>query len=74
MRPRKEKPEIIIFYECPCNENKKISHHPNYDKPFWVVKLCNLCHKREHIRIGTLYGDKALKAKGIIRKKNGLYY
>jgi len=56
-------PETAILYECPCKDENKINHHPRYDKPFWVVRLCNIDHKVEHIRTGTLYGGKAIKFK-----------
>jgi len=52
---------ITILYECPCKSDAKILHHPDNNESFLVFKLCNPCHKREHIRRGDYkyYNGKA---------------
>lgn len=38
---------IITLKECDCDE-KKLNHHPDYNKPFEIMKICRFCHKAEH--------------------------
>ena len=46
------KDRVKTLYECPCETEKKINHHFDYDRPYEVIKLCRSCHKKEHIRLG----------------------
>lgn len=48
------KKEINIIYECYHNHPKKHLHHPDYSKPFEVMKLCPSCHREEHSRKSCL--------------------
>lgn len=40
--------KIKVIYECGCGTNRKINHHPNYQQPFLVERLCFSCHGRAH--------------------------
>ena len=40
--------KIVILAECKHTTTDKELHHPNYDKPYEVIKLCRKCHKRLH--------------------------
>ena len=31
-----------------CEKPAREYHHPDYDKPLWVVPLCKACHVRRH--------------------------
>lgn len=51
----KSHPERInIIYECSCLVESKEHHHPDYSKPYDVLKLCNECHEKEHARLRSL--------------------
>lgn len=43
--------DIIVLYEHPCKSKMKINHHPDYNKPLEVVKMCRSCHVFEHISL-----------------------
>jgi hypothetical protein len=43
--------DLIILYECACDVEKKLRHHPDYSKPAEVMLLCRKCHAQEHKRI-----------------------
>lgn len=44
----KKYPEkIIIMFECE-HKGIKQNHHPDYDKPFEIEKLCKHCHYLRH--------------------------
>lgn len=45
---------LNVLYECKCISQDKVYHHPNYQKPKEVIKLCHSCHKLEHSRLRTL--------------------
>lgn len=34
-----------------CGELKSIAHHEDYDKPLFVMWLCQSCHKQQHKEI-----------------------
>lgn len=54
-------PELInILYECPCKATSKQLHHPDYSKPYDVLKLCNVCHRSEHKRLRSLADTSAV--------------
>ena len=40
-----------ILYECPCDIDKKVHHHFDYNRPREVIKLCRSCHMKEHKRL-----------------------
>lgn len=44
---------IIILRECACPVpvEDKIKHHPDYNKPYEVERLCPACHRAEHKRL-----------------------
>jgi hypothetical protein len=42
---------IEVIFECTCAKDKKIRHHPDYDQPNKVMRLCQKCHSQEHSRI-----------------------
>ena len=44
---------ICVLYECQCQREKKLFHHPDYNQTDLVVRLCYSCHVREHIRLGS---------------------
>lgn len=47
-----EHPEkVTVLSTCKCDVSKKQNHHPDYSKPFDVIKLCPRCHIMEHIRL-----------------------
>ena len=37
---------LTIIDECSCPAEKKQNHHPDYDKPNEVMKLCIKCHRK----------------------------
>jgi hypothetical protein len=45
---------ITVLTECPCNYPMKHKHHPDYNKPFEVIRLCPSCHAAEHKRLRSL--------------------
>lgn len=45
------KDKLNIISECSCDTTKKVYHHPDYNFPLSVMKLCTRCHWDEHIRI-----------------------
>jgi hypothetical protein len=49
---------VIVLRRCFCNA-KKISHHPSYDKPFEIMRICYKCHREEH-RIERIKRSRAL--------------
>ena len=51
LKMRRNMDKTIITYECPCNNDKKHLHHPDYDRPLLVVKLCPSCHAQETSRL-----------------------
>lgn len=48
------KDHLLILYECPCDHPKKHNHHPDYNEPFMVIRLCPACHAKEHARLRSL--------------------
>ena len=43
---------LRILYECCHNGNgTKHNHHPFYDEPYVVIKLCEKCHRLWHQRL-----------------------
>ena len=36
---------------CLCGSKDAQMHHPDYDKPLWVVWMCRVCHLVEHRRL-----------------------
>jgi len=51
----KSHPERLnIIYECPHPAQSKHHHHPDYLKPYDVLKLCEPCHRAEHARLRSL--------------------
>ena len=53
LKMRANMDKLTIIYECPCDNDKKHLHHPDYDRPLLVAKLCPSCHQQEHSRLGT---------------------
>jgi len=51
---RKNKDLLTILYECPCDHPKKQNHHPRYEAPLEILKLCPSCHAKEHKRLRSL--------------------
>ncbi len=45
---------IVILFECACIHPRKHNHHPDYNKPFEVIRLCPSCHAAEHKRLRSL--------------------
>lgn len=45
---------LTVLGECNCNIEKKQNHHPDYSKPFEVIRLCTKCHGAEHRRLRSL--------------------
>jgi hypothetical protein len=45
------KEKVNIMGECECSSEKKVRHHPDYNKPYDVIKLCPKCHGKEHSRM-----------------------
>lgn len=45
---RKYPDKVKIVYECPCNVVKKVKHHPDYQEPFIIEKICHSCHMAAH--------------------------
>ena len=43
-----EHPEKIIILKDCGHAGKKEKHHPDYDKPFEVEILCEICHDERH--------------------------
>jgi len=54
--PRKKNlnSNIDIIYECPCDHPQKHNHHFDYDQPNLVIRLCPICHVKEHTRLRAL--------------------
>jgi len=40
-----------VLCECIHNNLKKENHHPDYDKPLEVMRLCKKCHSAEHKKL-----------------------
>jgi hypothetical protein len=40
---------IVVIRKCSC-VRKKVNHHPDYSKPFEIMKLCRECHGAQHHR------------------------
>lgn len=49
-----KKGELIRQPCCRCNEKKSLAHHEDYDKPLYVMWLCQPCHKQRHKEINAL--------------------
>lgn len=45
---------LNVLYECPCDTKDKHNHHPDYSKPYEVIRLCGPCHRAEHKRLREL--------------------
>lgn len=43
--------KVTVMSECKCNTEHKVKHHPDYNEPFNVVKLCRKCHGKAHSTI-----------------------
>lgn len=41
---------LTILYEC-CHDGPKENHHPFYEQPYTVIKLCPECHRLWHQRL-----------------------
>lgn len=52
----------IIIYECPCEAKRKHLHHPNYDLPHLLIKLCPKCHGAETRRLRRLAATAAVNS------------
>jgi len=61
---RRNPEKIIILRECSCKTQRKIKHHPDYEKPFEVELLCFSCHWKAHEKIEPGFNNK---------DKNGAY-
>lgn len=50
------KGKLTILYECSCDipAEKKLKHHPDYNKLNEVMLLCRRCHSAEHKRLRSL--------------------
>ena len=52
----KQHPErVVVLYCCSHRGRIKENHHPDYHNPFDVKRLCQKCHKGEHI-VDSLLG------------------
>jgi hypothetical protein len=40
--------EADVIFQCDCADPRKINHHPDYDRPMEVMKLCRSCHAKLH--------------------------
>ena len=50
----KQYPTLVkVLYECPCDKESKHNHHFDYSRPFEVIRLCNICHRKEHGRLNS---------------------
>jgi hypothetical protein len=49
---------IPIKYRCEsCGTKAEVRHHPDYNKPLYVVHLCRACHAKAHSQFyGGDYG------------------
>ena len=41
-------PKVTTCMCADCEKPAQEYHHPDYDKPLWVVPLCKPCHVRRH--------------------------
>lgn len=44
---------LNIIFEC-LHDGKKQNHHPDYSRPYLVVRLCPMCHRSEHVRLNKV--------------------
>ena len=64
--------KVKVKNECHfCFDSKNIEkHHPDYNKPLWVVPLCRTCHRKLHaiINIDDLspYTDNGTKQETVL--------
>jgi len=52
--------KIIVTGECNCIHPQKHNHHPNYDFPFSVEKLCPTCHTEKHLHKNNLQDSESI--------------
>jgi pterin-4a-carbinolamine dehydratase len=51
----KANPHLLnILFECACESTKKVNHHPDYSRPYDVIRLCEKCHREEHARLRAI--------------------
>ena len=48
MKIHRHPERIMILFECSCDNPRKHYHHPDYDKPYEVERLCPKCHFGRH--------------------------